>query len=69
MICPLQKIIIGKDKDNIDIPYFGECLHEICAWWNPKANYNPETKQPEGECCIKTLSNLKISGGISAHKY
>jgi len=57
MICPLQKTIIGKDRDNIDIPYFGECLHEICAWWDEKRK----------QCCIKTLAQLKVSGSVNTH--
>ena len=69
MLCPLQKTTIGKDRDNIDIPYFGECLQSGCAWWNPKGTFNPETKQYEGECCVLTLSKLKIKGGTNVHAY
>ena len=47
----------------------GDCYHEKCSWWDSKAIYNPETKQFEGQCCILTLSRLKISGGINTHPY
>jgi len=45
------------------------CEREHCAWWNSKGNFNPDTKQFEGECCIKTLAQLKISGGVNTHAY
>ena len=45
------------------------CDEEQCAWWDSKANYNPETKQFEGQCCILTLSRLKVSGGVNTHPY
>jgi len=67
MKCPLQKITIGKDRDCVDVPYFGNCIEDDCHWWDSKANFNPKTKQFEGQCCILTLSRLKISGGINTH--
>ena len=45
------------------------CDGEECAWWDSLANFNPETKQFEGQCCILTLSQLKIKGGINSHPY
>ena len=62
MICPLQPRESNEGGLN-------ECDKEHCAWWNPKVNFNSKTKQFEGECCIKTLSNLKISGGINTHPF
>ena len=59
MICPL--------KPHAYDPY--TCDKEQCAWWDSKANLNPETKQFEGQCCILTLAQLKIKGGISTHPY
>ena len=47
----------------------GNCFQEKCAWWDSKANFNPETKQFEGQCCILTLAQLKIKGVISSHPY
>jgi hypothetical protein len=44
------------------------CLEGICAWWNPKGNFNPEIKKYDGECCIKTLSKLKLNGIINTHQ-
>ena len=58
MNCPL------KQKD--DKRY---CEKEQCAWWDSKSNFNFETKQFEGQCCILTLAQLKISGCISTHPY
>jgi len=66
MICPLKEELYDDTKKCV---CGGECGREACAWWNPKENFNPETKQYEGECCIKTLSNLQISGGINTHAY
>ena len=61
MICPL------KFNSAINGPCFCEQIE--CQWWDSKANFNPETKQFEGQCCILTLSRLKISGGINTHPY
>jgi len=71
MICPIRidyVQTVGDNNDTQDYRYQA-CVTTDCAWWNSKANYNPETKQFEGECCIKTLSNLKISGGVNTHAY
>jgi len=65
MICPLNKLAETVSNKWGD----GACDMSLCAWWNPKANFNPETKQYEGECCIKTLSNLKITGRVNVHPY
>jgi len=65
MICPLNKLaeMVSNKWEG------GECDKSSCAWWDSKANYNPETKQFEGQCCILTLSRLKLSGGINTHAY
>jgi len=63
MICPM-KVSVNQDRGYLEY----ECVYD-CAWWDSKANFNPETKQFEGQCCILTLSRLKISGGISTHPY
>ena len=69
MICPLMVKSVGKDRDSNDILYGEECCQSNCSWWDSKANFNPETKQYKGQCCIFTLSRLKISGGINTHPY
>ncbi len=61
MICPLKFNAV-----NAKTLY---CEKEYCQWWDSKADYNPETKQYEGQCCILTFSRLKVSGGISTHPY
>jgi len=66
MICPLKPQ--AYDPHDGEYPDIG-CDKEQCAWWDSTANYNPGTKQFEGQCCILTLSKLKISGGISTHPY
>jgi len=71
MICPLRidyTQITGDHNDVVDYRY-QSCVTTNCSWWDSKANYNPETKQYEGQCCILTLSRLKISGGINTHAY
>ena len=60
MICPL---ISKADNPAVD------CVESHCRFWDSKAEYNPETKQFEGQCCILTLAQLKISGGINTHAY
>ena len=66
MICPLKP----QDYDPHEGCYpDANCDGEQCAWWDSKANFNPETKQFEGQCCILTLAQLKISGGINTHPY
>ena len=67
MICPLMVKPVGLDRDGNNILYGEECCQSKCAWWDSKANFNPETKQFEGRCCILTLSRLKISGLITTH--
>ena len=64
MFCPLSDK--GSYEEESE---FNECYTVNCAWWDSKANYNHETKQYEGQCCILTLSRLKISGGISTRGY
>jgi len=63
MICPIREL--GYIPD--DCEETKECLEDECAWWDSKANFNPETKQFEGQCCILTLSRLKVSGLITTH--
>ena len=65
MICPIKNLghLINPKANQI---YSTECTKD-CAWWNPKANFNIDTKQVKGECCILTLSNLRISGLINTH--
>jgi hypothetical protein len=66
MFCPLKPQ--AYDSHEGCYPNYS-CDKEDCSWWDSKANYNPETKQFEGQCCILTLSRLKISGGINTHAY
>jgi len=61
MICPL------KFNSAINGPCL--CEQAECEWWDDKSNYNFETKTYTGQCCIKTLSQLKVSGGINTHTY
>jgi len=65
MICPLKRESCDEHDGYPDL----NCLEGLCAWWNPDVNFNRETKKFTGECCIKTLSNLKISGGVNTHPY
>jgi hypothetical protein len=65
MICPIRELGFIED----DCEETKDCLEAECAWWNQDVNFNRETKKFTGECCIKTLSNLKISGGINTHPY
>ena len=55
MICPLKNLahLINPNANRI---YDEDCNPE-CAWWDGK----------KGQCCIKTLSNLKITGGVNIH--
>ncbi len=60
MICPLKvdyTQIIGENNECINYHY--ETCNHNCAWWD-------KAKQ---QCCIKTLSELKISGGGNTHPY
>jgi len=70
MICPLKCSV--PLRDNLG-NWLGksewECEYSSCAWWDSKANFNHETKQFEGQCCILTLAQLKISGGVNTHSY
>ena len=65
LICPIKNLghLINPTAERL---YTDEC-NSCCAWWDSKANFNPKTKQFEGQCCILTLSRLKISGIISTH--
>ncbi len=65
MICPIREL--GYIKN--DCEETKDCLEDECMWYNEKANYNPDIKEYTGECCIKTISKLKISGGINTHPY
>ena len=69
MICPLMIIVPFANLINSKKYPKPNCIKEECAWWDSKANYNFETKQFEGQCCILTLSRLKIAGGINTHPY
>jgi len=70
MLCPMQLLI--KDTDIIEgkmyqtVDFVG-CQTSQCAWWNSKANFNPTTKDYSGECCVLTLSKLRVNGLISTH--
>ena len=68
MLCPLK--FHGSLRDNKG-NWLGkdewQCEFSDCQWWDSKANFNPETKQFEGQCCILTLSRLKVSGLITTH--
>ena len=57
MICPIKNHahLINPNANKI---YTAECNKE-CALWD-------EVKQ---QCCLKTLSQLKVSGGIDTHTY
>ncbi len=68
MICPLLTAGMYADP-TVQGDTTVECYEEKCTWWNSKANFNPDTKQFEGQCCILTLSRLKVSGGINTHPY
>ena len=69
MICPLKFSTALQEYTYLELPRVSGCEEARCSWWDSKANYNPETKQFEGQCCILTLSSLKISGGINTHPY
>jgi hypothetical protein len=64
MICPIRELGFLEN----DCEETKDCLESECAWWNNRANFNPKTKQFEGQCCILTLSRLKISGGVNTHQ-
>ena len=64
MICPLMTKVDVATQQTAEYP---QCFEESCQWWDSKANFNPETKQYEGQCCILTLSRLKVSGLITTH--
>jgi len=62
MICPLKFTVladpeVGSSSQNIEKNC--HCEMSTCAWWDEKAK----------QCCIKTLSHLKIQGGINTHPY
>jgi len=59
-----MKVRINQDRGYLEY----ECAYNDCAWWDSKANFNPETKQYEGQCCILTLSRLKVSGLVTTHQ-
>jgi hypothetical protein len=44
------------------------CKMEDCQAWEPKAQYNLDTKEYEGDCRLFMLER-KISGGINTHAY
>ena len=55
MICPKYKAAVMSFQGNTDYcDCFITCDEEECALWD----------KAKGQCCIKTLSELKISGGI-----
>jgi hypothetical protein len=69
MKCPLMLIVpfaLIPKYTNVNYPKC-DCIEGECQWWNDKANY--KDKEYTGECCIKTLSKLKISGDINTHPY
>ena len=68
MRCPLTTRYINTTMEvtEKDWAIIADC-HEYCAWWNVSANYNSKTKKHEGECCILTLSKLKLGGVVSTH--
>jgi hypothetical protein len=57
MLCPLKKSEYIEDRYNTGHSYLTDCDcdENSCAWWDTK----------KGQCCIKTLSELKISGMIN----
>ena len=62
MICPLKFTVLA-DPDvsgtTQNIESQCRCQQSSCAWWDK------EKKQ----CCILTLSELKIQGGVGTHPY
>jgi len=63
MICPLKPQAYDPYTNSYPDP---NCDLQ-CAWWDSKAGFNPETKQFEGQCCILTLAQLKVSANM--HPY
>ncbi len=61
MICPKYKSALLNQPDSDERIKDGdaECDEKICAQWDEK----------HGCCCIKTLSELKITGGVNTHSY
>lgn len=57
MVCPLKMLgqLINQNAKRI---YTDECS-DACAWWDAGRN----------QCCLKTLSQLKVSGGLNTHSY
>jgi hypothetical protein len=62
MICPLKFSITGRNAPDL----CWSCEGELCQAWEPKAKYNKETKQYEGDCRLFMLDR-KVSGLVSTH--
>ncbi len=61
MICPQYKAALLTDKNGYERIKEGdaECDREGGEQWDTKNK----------QCCLKTLSQLKISGGVNTHPY
>ncbi len=64
MICPIRIDYVQTTGDNNDKQdyHYQECVKQTCAWWDAASKLT-------GQCCIKTLSKLSISGGVNTHPY
>lgn len=58
MKCPLLHTTYVYPSGGKELE-LSDCIKEDCAWWDEK----------KGQCCIKTLSQLEINGGINTHPY
>ena len=63
MICPLK---FNVNDPNHYCKVIWGCEGKDCQAWEPKAKYNPETKEYEGDCRLFMLER-KISGLITTH--
>ncbi len=63
MICPL-KFNLDTTHQNQEVVWL--CEQSSCMAWEPKAKYNPGTKQYEGDCRAFMLDR-KVSGLVNSH--
>lgn len=60
MICPLKFNLVTLNAETQEqLNRNCQCEEYDCDWWD----------EPKRQCCIKTLSELKITGGVNVHPY
>ena len=62
MICPLKFTVLADSEvltSSQGTEAYCQCETSGCEWWDEK----------KAQCCIKTLSQLKVQGSVDIHPY